>query len=275
MVYHNGHRLFLQAFVSKRLIKEKEAKDLYMKVCNICEADGNPDEFLDFISLINKQLESLFMEIRRGCAEDTGHVYFSLVNKAEDEHSKLATEYQAHEIELIKLALNLIIESQNGSVSSLDLVNLGMDLTKRIPAQASEELIMKLVEDGWLTEKDGKVFFGPRTTIELGQYLRNKYKEQIGECPLCHDFVVMGDICENCDVKLHKYCAALSFQKLPANKRKCPKCKTEWTRNIIKLSRPNNNNNSINLEETVVNHRNVPTSSQQPSTSSGKKRARR
>ena len=45
----------------------------------IISADGNPDEFLDFITLINKQLESLFMEIRRGCAEDTGDVFFSLV----------------------------------------------------------------------------------------------------------------------------------------------------------------------------------------------------
>ena len=32
----------------------------------------------------------------------------------------------------------MIIESENGNVSSVDLINIGMDLTKKISAQASQ-----------------------------------------------------------------------------------------------------------------------------------------
>ena len=42
--------------------------------------DANPDKFTEFIAIINNQLESLFMELRRGRSEDTGDVYYSLVS---------------------------------------------------------------------------------------------------------------------------------------------------------------------------------------------------
>ena len=32
----------------------------------------------------------------------------------------------------------MIIESENGTVSSVDLINIGMDLTKKISAQAAQ-----------------------------------------------------------------------------------------------------------------------------------------
>lgn len=32
---------------------------------------------------------------------------------------------------------------------------------------------------------------GSRTIIELGSYLKNKYKDHVGECMLCLDFVIM------------------------------------------------------------------------------------
>lgn len=233
--YHNGHRLLLQVMISKKIVTENEARDFYTKVCSTCNEDANPDKFTEFIATINNQLESLFMELRRGRSEDTGDVYYSLVNKAEDEHSKLATEYQPHEIEFIKSMLNMIIESENGSVSSVDLINIGMDLTKKISAQAAQELLNKLIDGGWIKENGGKAFLGSRTIIELGSYLKNKYKDHVGECMLCLDFVIMGDLCDGCGTKIHKYCAAMNFQSLPQNKRKCPKCKSEWNKALIKL----------------------------------------
>lgn len=42
-----------------------------------------------------------------------------------------------------------------------------------------------------LFQKNGSVHLGARALIELGQYLKNKYEDEIQECPLCHDFVVM------------------------------------------------------------------------------------
>jgi len=38
----------------------------------------------------------------------------------------------------------MIVESQNGNLSSLDLVNVGMDLTKKVSVKAAEVYINKL-----------------------------------------------------------------------------------------------------------------------------------
>ena len=40
-------------------------------------------------------------------------------------------------------------------------------------------------------QKRGNVFFGARSIIELGQYLKNKFEGQLADCELCHDLVIM------------------------------------------------------------------------------------
>ena len=41
------------------------------------------------------------------------------------------------------------------------------------------------------SQKEGKAFLGSRAIIELGSYLKNKYKDHVWECMLCLDFVIM------------------------------------------------------------------------------------
>ena len=61
---------------------KSQEKRLFYNKCFvfIFSEDANPDKFTEFITTINNQLESLFMELRRGRSEDTGDVYYSLVS---------------------------------------------------------------------------------------------------------------------------------------------------------------------------------------------------
>lgn len=233
--YNDAHRLFLQIFISRKLMLTDDASKLYLKVGEQVEVDTPPDEFFSFVKTINKKLEPLLMELRQGRAEESGEMFYALVNCYEDEHSKLATNFLPQEIDYIKKVIELIVLSDEGVVSSIDLINAGHDLPKRITTHAAEEILNQLSSDRWLAEHHGKISLGARAVIELGQYLKMKFKDHINECTLCHDFVISGDMCINCGIKIHKYCAATNFTNIHASKRKCPSCKEVWENNLMKL----------------------------------------
>lgn len=236
MLYSNAHRLFLQTFISHHILDEDKVAMLYVKVCEKYQVDAPSDQLTQFIHLINKTMESLFMEIRQGRAEDTGIAYYALVNTLEDENAKFASNYTPQEIDYIKRVINRLVTSEEGLVSSIDLLNEGHDMQKRLTTQAAQEILFKLTDDGWVTDVKGDISFSARAIIELGQYLKNRYTEQVVDCTLCKDLVILGDLCEHCGKKIHRHCAATAFQNLDASKRKCPSCKEAWENELIKLS---------------------------------------
>lgn len=229
--YNDAHRLFLQTFVAKKLLSERDTEQIYEKIRKRLGMDSEVDLLNEFIKTINKELVPLYLEIRAGRAEDSGQKYFALVNSLEDEPSKLATDFNPQEIEFIKKVIEAIVVSPEGFASSTDLLNLCHTLTKKLTANASQDLLNLLSSKNWLCEKKGQVSLGPRSVIELGQYLENKFKEHITVCQMCHTIVVMGDICNHCDVKIHKYCIETRFEGLSADKKKCPACKKTWAAN--------------------------------------------
>ena len=65
----------------------------------ILPAQGELEQYL---SVINSNLHSLFLEIRRGASEDDGTIYWGLVNAKSDQASQMATSYSLPEITLFK-----------------------------------------------------------------------------------------------------------------------------------------------------------------------------
>ena len=231
--YGNQHRLFLQQLISRRLVSDNDLQKLYQKCCEAYAVAAPVDGLTDFVYSVNKALEPLFMEIRRGQSEEDGDIYYALVNCTEDEQSKLATEYNPQEVEYIKKILESIIISDEGCVSSIDLINLASDLTKRMTAQAAETIMNQLLSQHWLTESHGQHSLGPRALIELGQYIKKNFKDAVSECIMCQDMVIRGDVCLHCGVKIHRYCASNYYKDTIAGDRKCPSCKEEWTNDVM------------------------------------------
>lgn len=70
----------------------------------------------------------------------------------------------------------------------------------------------------------GRLYFGPRTVAEFGQFLRDAYPEHVHACPLCQATVFRAIRCDSCAKPYHKEC----LQKFLARSSKCPTCKRMW-----------------------------------------------
>lgn len=55
-----------------------------------------------FLSVINKNIRFLYLEIRRAFDEQTGELHWGLVNTRSDEDAQMATDYNQAEIDLLK-----------------------------------------------------------------------------------------------------------------------------------------------------------------------------
>ncbi|XP_031556913.1 non-structural maintenance of chromosomes element 1 homolog [Actinia tenebrosa] len=232
MSMKNAHRLFLRTLMSRQFMKEGEIKTIYQKSCEAYDEDCSDDQFQGFINTVNRSLKPLFLEIRHVVSEDNGVLYFGLINTTEDEHSKMATDYSPNDITLFKKAIDLIINSDDGTVSSLDLINCAADLEKKMACSYTEKLLERLVLDKWMDESSGIYSLGGRAMLELEQYLRRVYEDDIVECMMCKKIALKCQTCEQCEGKLHKHCAGKYFagraQHMCPNKN----CGAPWTHDV-------------------------------------------
>ncbi|XP_047123554.1 non-structural maintenance of chromosomes element 1 homolog isoform X1 [Hydra vulgaris] len=245
---NNAHRFFLQVFISKRLLSEAEALEVYYNALKKYAVDAPANNFSSFVYTINKQIEYLYMEIKRGRAEHNGKVFFALVNTVEDSHSKMATDLSPHEMEYVQKIIETLVSSEYRNISSIDILNLGAELGNKIPTAIAEDIVSRLTARGWFTELSGHISFGPRAVIELSHYIKDKFQNQITDCPLCNDCVILGDKCESCEKRYHKYCIATVFQNVDVSDRNCPSCKVCWTNHVISIPKGDN----LNKEELMI-----------------------
>ncbi|KAL9980855.1 hypothetical protein ACROYT_G009494 [Oculina patagonica] len=234
----DSQRLFLRSLMSKQFLSENETKTLYQKACGVYGDESPPEDFDTFLETVNKNLRSLFMEIRHGISEEDGSKNYGLVNTAEDEHSKMATDFSPNDIAFFKKAMDLIVASPDGTVSSLDVLNAASDLEKRMTMTHAEELIARLLKDKWMSESSGSYSLGPRAMLELHPYLKRVYEDEIVDCMMCHEIAIRGQHCTQCDGKLHNHCAARYFRGRA--QKTCPnqQCGAVWMHDVPQLTSP-------------------------------------
>ncbi|KAI9274225.1 Nse1 non-SMC component of SMC5-6 complex-domain-containing protein [Sporodiniella umbellata] len=227
--YNDSHRLFVQAMLSKRFLPEEEAESIYLKVCDVVESE--PVDFAIFISQINKSLEDLDYSLRRSKNERTGTEHLSLVNIKQDKIVELASNYSPVELKFCRSLIDAIVNAdhENYAVTTSAALRLGGPL--KLSHKETQDVLDRLVEDGWIAEENKGVYFlDTRGLAELQSYLRDQYGDAIKECTICLDVVTMGEYCQlgNCPVRLHKYCADSQFRG--AQNPVCPQCSTAWMR---------------------------------------------
>ena len=66
----------------------------------IFTARGDPVSFPDFINILNRSLKPLSMEVAKGYMEDTGEVWYGLVNRVHDPAAMISSGYTPAELEL-------------------------------------------------------------------------------------------------------------------------------------------------------------------------------
>ncbi|KAG0261211.1 hypothetical protein BG011_001252 [Mortierella polycephala] len=207
--FTNTHRLFLQAAISKRLMTEATALDLYSQ-----------DNFSDFVGQLNEGLNSVELEFRRAQDEVSGAfvmALFDAIVMADDEAFCISSTAALHEAGKLK-----------------NKENKPLALSKK----DAESLLDRFVKDQWLIRSAaGAYSLSMRSLLELQTYLKETYDDQIQECTLCMEIVTKGQRCvvAACSCRLHNHCAGTYFGNM--NKPVCPTCSSAWTgRTLIGLS---------------------------------------
>ncbi|XP_028417117.1 non-structural maintenance of chromosomes element 1 homolog isoform X2 [Dendronephthya gigantea] len=225
-----SHRLYLQCFMARPFMSEKEAKESYSSCVEVFQDNFDPANFQRCINTINNALQPLFLEIRKGVSEDDGKYYYGLVNSSEDQISKLATSYTAHDVEYFRKVLDTFVQSDDGTATSVELLHGAADLQKSMSASHAEKLLNMWVKGKWLSQSLGDYWLGPRAVLELQPYLKRVYEDYVMDCKICMDFVLRGQSCVACDFKIHHHCAARYFKGRSV--RKCSNCNIDWPHEI-------------------------------------------
>ncbi|XP_019368347.1 PREDICTED: non-structural maintenance of chromosomes element 1 homolog isoform X2 [Gavialis gangeticus] len=193
------------------------------------------DKLDDFINVINTRLQPLFMQIRKGISEDDGRTYYALVNLAETEITKMASDYAENELELFRKTMDLIICSENGFASSTDILNLVDQLeTKKMKKKEAEQVLKNLVQDKWLSQREGEYTLHTRCIMEMEQYILNNYRDVAKKCNICHSLAIQSQACKSCGLGMHLPCAGKYFKA--QTEPRCPKCNNFWPHEIPEIN---------------------------------------
>lgn len=224
--------------MSVSVMDEQEARTLYKGCCDIHKAQCVPDKLDDFIDTINAKLQPMFMQIRKGMSEDTGHQYYVLVNMAETDITRMSSDYADNELELFKKTMELIVSSENGKVSSTEVLNIADTLTKKLKKSEAEQILNRLVHDKWINEKRGEFSLSTRCIIEMEPYIRRMYEDQVKVCHICHNIALQCQVCDSptCGIKIHHPCVARYFKGRVEPR--CPACDQFWPHEIPEVRRP-------------------------------------
>lgn len=227
----DAHRHFLQALMRLGIAERAVAGRLHRRCCELHGVHYTHDRLDDFIAVVNAQLQPLFMEIRKGLAETNGRTYYALVNLAETDVTKLASDYSESDLELFKKTLDLILVSETGFASSTEILNLADQLKpKKMRKREAEQVLQSLVRGQWLAEREGEYTLHTRGVLELEQYILCHYPETARKCHICRSLAIQSQACEDCGVGMHLPCLAKYF-RAQAEPR-CPQCKQFWPHRI-------------------------------------------
>ncbi|KAM6299371.1 non-structural maintenance of chromosomes element 1 homolog [Aegotheles albertisi] len=232
----DAHRRFLQVLMSHGIMEGSEVRKLHRRCCEIHKVYYAHDKLDDFISTVNSHLQPLFMQIRKGMSEDDGRAHYALVNLAETEITKMASDYTENELELFKKTMDLIILSENGFASSTDILNLADTLkTKKMKKKEAEQVLKVFVDDKWLSERSGEYTLHTRCIIEMEQYILSNYHDVARKCNICHSLAIQSQVCESCGTGMHLPCVRKYFRA--QTEPRCPQCNDFWSCDIPGMSR--------------------------------------
>ncbi|KAH0583962.1 hypothetical protein H2248_009545 [Termitomyces sp. 'cryptogamus'] len=236
-------RVFIQAILSRAIVSRNLAQILWEKSIDAVNAakpelelrlPTGRDAWDEFVTKINRSLDSLDLEFRHLHDENSGTQMYALVNRKGDEIAQMATEYTAAEIAFFKAIVELIMLAPRHSFSvsstaALREVSAIRPKTNMSKSQA-EAVLGSFVAQKWLTKsKRGRYSLSTRSLLELSPYLKTTYPEELIECTICLEIITRGVAClrENCKTWMHRHC----FTNFRRRQNSCPTCRIDWPEN--------------------------------------------
>ncbi|XP_072170277.1 non-structural maintenance of chromosomes element 1 homolog [Diadema setosum] len=217
------HKLLVQTLLAQGLLTEEEMEGIYTEIKERCNVT-NAVPLAQFKDTINTQLNKVSMEIKHTRDDDTGTPMYALVMLWTDLATDYSHHYQPQQIEYFKKVVNAIVTSERGVVSSTDLLNLVDECERPMSKTDTQDTLQRLMEDKWLNERDGEIWLSSRTIMEQETYLRETY-DCVDECEFCKQIAIKCQICSQCGIKRHSYCAERFTRP---QERVCRRCNLPW-----------------------------------------------
>eukprot|EP01025_Chloroclados_australasicus_P040992 TRINITY_DN43186_c0_g1_i1.p1 TRINITY_DN43186_c0_g1~~TRINITY_DN43186_c0_g1_i1.p1 ORF type:complete len:224 (-),score=15.66 TRINITY_DN43186_c0_g1_i1:367-990(-) len=178
------HHLFFR----HRCMLESDAKKY------VANLTGNDSEsaYAEMLTRLGDEIEILKLQIKTFKDFRDGQRYVGLVNTVEDQASKEASMYSFHQLQFFYLLLERIAkaeDSENGVCCVSSNMALNMDMrgatqmsqmtqlsqeaisNSRLNIGEKESTLTRLIEEKWISQDEGKLYIGPRTFLELKNYL--------------------------------------------------------------------------------------------------------
>lgn len=204
--YTNVNRAFLQAFMSRRVLKHNDIKPIILSILT-ADADGDPEaepELEDitdhvvasYITIANTAIHDYDLEIRSTLDQRDRTRLYALVNTASDELTQVATTHTADEIAFLKRVLDHMFDVNNTpsaeimAISTFDALRLNKNPSDQTQTQTqtqtgggagltkiqAEDALAAFVDEGWLERSQaGWYSLTPRALMELASYLTLTY----------------------------------------------------------------------------------------------------
>jgi hypothetical protein len=220
-------KYLLQQFMSYSVLEKENFMQTFKAVLhkfsiniNTSDRDALNSFIKETIRNINSQIKKYSLEIKNGTCELNSTSFYCLVRLYDlNGFGKLSQNYTPNELKVFKLILNSVIENEDGVAESRILIeHIEENGEIKITNREIRLILEKLEKDYWIILTGSKIALHGRAIMELSQYLFEVYgPEVISTCESCKEIVVIHEQCENCSIKMHRYCVKRVYQKRPNN----------------------------------------------------------
>ncbi|XP_014213566.1 non-structural maintenance of chromosomes element 1 homolog [Copidosoma floridanum] len=242
--YDDRHRTFLQAIMQGGAVSGEDATVLCYRIFN------ERISVERVAGLINDKLSPIAMAMKAGTCELTGQTYWSVVGTTHEDAVMLPSEFSKAERAFLRAVYSEIINSEDGYISSTECLNLTGTLDMKFSLSEADKFLKKVAAHKWLHLKDGSVFIGVRSIVEMMPYFRATYADNFHNCRLCKEVLFAGQKCPNCEEMYHNYCVAKYTAMQKTNQ--CPNCKQPWDDYDVSDVVLNSENNSQEDEDEAM-----------------------
>lgn len=136
---------------------------------------------------------------------------------------------------------------------SFQALNLTASLEKSMSRDDAQRFYERMVKNKWLKKSSrGELSLSTRSILELDPLIHSMYPEVARQCNICSRLCLRGQTCNNCQIKLHLYCANRYFKNRESHT--CPNCSQEWHHSVPsrESSRRGESNFNTTLDDTSV-----------------------
>lgn len=207
--------MVLQSIIHEGALHENRGKEL------VSELFGHNNTAQVLVE-INAKLQPLHMIVKSINCEVTGQLYWVWTSTMQDKVASFHPEFSQAELALLRNIFSEIVTSNSGHVSSTWCLNLCSSLNQKLTKANAQEFLYEMVNRKWLLCKSGKYYMGVRSIVELLQYFKDTYQENLQTCTLCKQILFYAEKCNQCNTATHVYCLK-NYAKTRGNL-ECPNC---------------------------------------------------